>query len=415
MRPSAVTCSRSWILTVSMLATIAAAGCSLARTGIAEGDAGMGRDARVVEPDGGGDERDAGPICIPSECDDGNPCTDDGCGATACVHTNNTDACDDGVLCNGDDTCGGGSCSVHDGVDPCPGASHCDTAMDACVGCASDDDCPDTMLAPFGDCAYGSACAESGSRSRDVTSYRCSSEGVCEATTMIEVEACTRDTDETTCAPTELTDFTACMFTASDVCDETGTRSRTVTVHTCSAGSCGSSSMEQIEDCTRDTDGTVCGTPMTVTGTCEGFSDTCDESGTRMSTTSTPRCTGGTCGPVTTMMTEACARDTDGTSCGSCGAWGMCSGGTLMDPCHGTQTRACPTCGSGSCGMRTEMQSCVRDGGACTLPSECDCVCASMADRNGTFHCRPGTCDDDGDCNTSGSRVDTGVPCRCGG
>ena len=53
--------------------------------------------------------------------DDGNVCTDDECnGAGTCTHPNNTASCNDGLFCNGADTCSGGSCSDHAG-DPCVG------------------------------------------------------------------------------------------------------------------------------------------------------------------------------------------------------------------------------------------------------------------------------------------------------
>ncbi len=55
----------------------------------------------------------------PPGCDDGNSCTDDSCDPqTGCVYTVNAAPCDDGLFCNGDDTCGDGNCSVHSG-DPC--------------------------------------------------------------------------------------------------------------------------------------------------------------------------------------------------------------------------------------------------------------------------------------------------------
>jgi hypothetical protein len=72
-------------------------------------------------------------------CDDSNPCTDDTCTLTGCVYTNNTAPCDDGLFCNGADTCSGGSCSVHAG-DPCPGpdgdtncSESCDEVNDNCL------------------------------------------------------------------------------------------------------------------------------------------------------------------------------------------------------------------------------------------------------------------------------------------
>ncbi len=85
-------------------------------------------------------------VCVPQGCSDDVPCTLDTCEATGCVHVPqdsqcgggnvcatprcdpssgcgfaNTQApCDDGVFCNGKDTCAGGTCSQHAG-DPCDG------------------------------------------------------------------------------------------------------------------------------------------------------------------------------------------------------------------------------------------------------------------------------------------------------
>jgi cysteine-rich repeat protein len=81
--------------------------------------------------------------------DDGNACTADVCdGAGACGHPVNAAACDDGVFCNGADTCDGGECRVHAG-DPCAGgpacADVCDEAHGSCAvpagaSCADDAD-----------------------------------------------------------------------------------------------------------------------------------------------------------------------------------------------------------------------------------------------------------------------------------
>src|SRR5215470_6395680 len=68
---------------------------------------------------------------------DGNVCTNDQCnGAGVCIHPVNSAPCDDGFFCNGTDTCGGGSCSIHSG-DPCAGgpacADACNEAADNCL------------------------------------------------------------------------------------------------------------------------------------------------------------------------------------------------------------------------------------------------------------------------------------------
>jgi len=49
-------------------------------------------------------------VCIPEECEDGNPCTDDGCGPTSCTNTFNTAACNDANNCTINDACSSGTC-----------------------------------------------------------------------------------------------------------------------------------------------------------------------------------------------------------------------------------------------------------------------------------------------------------------
>lgn len=44
------------------------------------------------------------------ECDDGNPCTDDGCSGESCYHNHNGNPCNDGNPCTDNDHCQGGGC-----------------------------------------------------------------------------------------------------------------------------------------------------------------------------------------------------------------------------------------------------------------------------------------------------------------
>ncbi|MEO1271759.1 MAG: hypothetical protein AAFX99_27010, partial [Myxococcota bacterium] len=77
------------------------------------------------------------------DCNDDNPCTTDRCNAGICARDNNTVPCNDGLFCNGTDTCQGGSCSVHTG-DPCAGAGAlCDEPSRACLECVGNGDCDD--------------------------------------------------------------------------------------------------------------------------------------------------------------------------------------------------------------------------------------------------------------------------------
>jgi hypothetical protein len=66
-----------------------------------------------------------------SECDDGNPCTDDLCNISVgtCSHTNdNTNGCSDGIACTSD-ACSAGACVS---TDVCTGGSVCNPATGTC-------------------------------------------------------------------------------------------------------------------------------------------------------------------------------------------------------------------------------------------------------------------------------------------
>lgn len=70
------------------------------------------------------DDCEAGNICI-----DGDPCTTDRVENGECVHSPRN--CDDGVFCNGVETCDGGECVT--GAAPCAANEQCDEASDLCV------------------------------------------------------------------------------------------------------------------------------------------------------------------------------------------------------------------------------------------------------------------------------------------
>jgi len=97
-----------------------------------------------------------------AQCDDGNPCTDNWCDCT-CQTSNNAAACNDGLYCNGSDTCGGGTCSIHAG-DPCTSGSECadscDEGSDSCfdpagMPCSDDgNECTDDTCDGSGSCVH---------------------------------------------------------------------------------------------------------------------------------------------------------------------------------------------------------------------------------------------------------------------
>ena len=72
--------------------------------------------------------------------DDGNPCTEGVCEANGnCVSSNVPDgaSCEDGLFCNGVETCIEGICT--DGADPCLATQTCDERIDYCANCDPDE------------------------------------------------------------------------------------------------------------------------------------------------------------------------------------------------------------------------------------------------------------------------------------
>ena len=143
----------------------------------------------VLEPGEGCDDgNEIDGDCCAADCaaeppggacaDDGNGCTNDVCdGAGACAHPNNNDACDDGLFCNGGDTCSGGACSVHAG-DPCSGGAECADACDE-----TNDDCFEPP---------GTSCTDDGN---DCTDDECDGAGACVPIVKALGEPCTDDGD----------------------------------------------------------------------------------------------------------------------------------------------------------------------------------------------------------------------------
>jgi hypothetical protein len=83
-------------------------------------------------------------ICVgtPRDCSDGIGCTNDSCDETvdACVHHANDSKCDDGLFCNGRETCdpahGNATSGCVPGSAPCTSPCTCDEAADVCnCGC----------------------------------------------------------------------------------------------------------------------------------------------------------------------------------------------------------------------------------------------------------------------------------------
>jgi hypothetical protein len=302
------------------------------------------------------DTPDAGVGCPMEGCDDANPCTDDTCDGMRCVFTPNEAICDDGVFCNGADRCMAGACAVHPGS-PCPGASMCNEAMRACVGCATSADCPPETPGPWGACTFGNDCASSGTQSRTITSYTCVG-GTCQASTRNESGPCSRESRENNeCGATTCGGYGGCDY--SGQCDQSATQERSCTERRCRSGVCADVGTTESRGCSRNTNGMDCGSSCDGWGGCD-YTGECDEDATRSRTCHDRICNAGSCRTNDRDEQEPCSRGTEGATCGS-------------NPSYCGQPTSCHICRSGSCEVNTPH-----------FDAACRPSCGAAADMCGT-------------------------------
>ncbi len=208
-----------------------------------------------------------------------------------------------------------------------------------------------TTYGSWGSCSYSSTCSNSGSQSRNVYSNVCSSGSCVTGTTSSESQSCARDTNGTSCGTTSYGDWSACSY--SSTCSNTGTRSRSVTTYTCSAGGCASNTSTENGSCTRDTNGASCGTSRTC-GTsnnaiydefwCQSGSCTWKDG---YSTSCTCGCSGGYCNTV-----YNCSRCSDTYAC-TWASFNSCSSScsSPFNVNYSTNDSCASLCGSGSCSL----------------------------------------------------------------
>jgi hypothetical protein len=99
---------------------------------------------------------------VPPNCDDGNVCTTDGCNpASGCTHVNNTDPCNDGNACTTNDTCSGGAC-VGGAPPNCDDGNVCTTdgcnTQTGCVHTNNTNPCDDQDSCTVNDTCSGGVC-----------------------------------------------------------------------------------------------------------------------------------------------------------------------------------------------------------------------------------------------------------------
>ena len=281
----------------------------------------------------------------PNTCDDMNACTTDTCdSASGCAHVNNVDPCNDGVFCNGGDTCKDGACQVHAG-NPC--GKVCDETSNACVGCTVDRDCGPVTFSAFSMCTGATTCGLTGTRSRTVTTPRCMS-NTCSNVVTTENASCPLVTDGKSCGATVTPGFPACPWASA--CDTSATRSRTVTTFNCAAGACKATNTVQNDTCTRSVaQGTSCGTgKYCCSGSCvaKNSNANCSSCGIDCGTGSSCVGVGGGNYSCTCSSNSQCQ------------SWGFGTGATCWAPS-----------GQTVCNCQCSTANCCKGGADCFKPS----------------------------------------------
>ncbi|MBN9685632.1 MULTISPECIES: kelch repeat-containing protein [unclassified Corallococcus] len=153
-----------------------------------------------------------------------------------------------------------------------------------------------------------------------------------------------------TCGPTTYGDWGSCS--GDTICDEWGHQSRPITTYTCTSGGiCANSSVSQTQDCQLNTNGQECGYNESC-GSCGGFNGTCGETGGQTCSYTYYTCSNGACqASGGGSWQEPCSRDTGGISCGT---YKTCDASCfIVDQCTAGGSKFCGTyelkCGGGSC------------------------------------------------------------------
>jgi len=169
-------------------------------------------------------------------------------------------------------------------------------------------------------CSYPSTCATAGTRTRTVTRTTCGAGGACgNPQTSTESGPCFRATDGLTCgADTTYGAWSTCSGFAN-TCAETGSRSRDVTRYRCSGGTCRGNTSTEPGSCTRNTDGKT-GCAATQTSTCQYSSFRCDNLGWKEVTTYA--CKNGVCSGTTVNQSNSTCVKPCPMSCAFCSVGG---------------------------------------------------------------------------------------------
>ncbi len=369
----------------------------------------------------------------PVNCDDGITCTTDSCDDTtrSCIHTPSNAACDDGLYCDGVETCdpvngapgtgcvAGTPVNCEDGI-ACT-TDTCDEATDSC------DHTPDNLKCDDGVYCNGSETCDPTLGCQAGTPITCPDDGIA-----CTVEAC----DEATRQCQTTLDSALCQ--SGQFCTNLGCQSGT----SCSSDAdCNDNNpCNGVEHCDLSTNPGVCkaGTPVNCNDNIPCTYDQCDPTkpgpdycthtpvnaycndgnlcngdevcdlsqgciaGTPLDCNDGVACTDDTCAP-----TLGCLHTPDNANCSD---GKVCDGIETCDPVNGCQAGTPPTCASD--GIACTHEVCSESAGGCThVPDNSLCGCGQTCDPTqgcGNW-CTVSTCqgkvyqcgdclDNDGDC-----------------
>lgn len=275
--------------------------------------------------------------------------------------------CDDGLFCNGQDTCDDGFCQV-DCYDQCPG-QECDEVNDMCVECLDDTHCNDETFCngaetcvdgecqPGNDPCPGQDCDELNDKC-----VLCDNDGICET-----------DEDCTSCPNDCIIPGGTCKACFKHVCNgechpiQEGPDCSDCAQSTC----CGDGSCEGAEDINNCPVDCGCTEPIECDDANECTVDDCvgGECSNTLVANNTP-CTGGICcgGTCTTAVCSSDNNCDDGESC----TIDACVYG---DTCSASCTNTWPNCGvsDGCCGpgCTEDPDCCGQKNDPCTSEDDC--------------------------------------------
>jgi len=339
------------------------------------------------EPDTTECRVDAGDCDVPEYCDGAGTCpedsfeppgtacgdpTNDACtdpdtcdGQGACLGNNepNGTSCEDGLFCNGMETCSSGTCV--DGPDPCPGV--CNEDNDSCP-CGQDSDCVEDELP----CTTVRCNQASGWCEWPVDSGNCLIAGLCygDGDTSLGNDCLVCDSLTSVDAWTPALIGTACgddsdtICTDPDTCDGSGT---CLPNHAPDGTSC--------------EDDLFCnGADACSNGACASPGDPCDP------------------GWVCNEDSDVCECD----DAGDCDDGDSCTADSCVDGSC-VHSAIDPCCGDGTCGGGETCSSCPQDCGSCPEPcpngtcgpGEDPCNCPQDCGQPPTSEVLGSTCDDD--------------------